>query len=234
MKFDIITLFPEVIEKYCSVSVLKKAQERRLVIIKAHQLRDFAVDKRKTVDDAPYGGGAGMVIMAPPIIKAVGAIKSRSQKTKIAILSAKGKQFTQKTAYNWARHYKHFILITGRYEGIDERARKILKADEICIGPYVLTDGDVAAMAVISAIARLAPGVIKTESLQEESYAKEIGVKKRDLRTPFKSCGSDSNLEYPQYTRPEAIEHKGKKYRVPGVLLQGNHKKIREWRQKNK
>ena len=216
MIFEIISIFPKIFDSYLNESILKRAKEKKLIKIQIRNTRDFTEDKHKTVDDKPYGGGAGMVIRAEPVLRAVSALKIKNKKSKfkIIILSAKGKQFNQKLAQKWAE-LDQLILISGRYEGIDERVRVALKAEEISIGPYVLTDGDVAAMAIISAIVRLIPGVIKFESLKEESYLKK-------------------ELEYPHYTRPEILTYKGKKYRVPKVLLSGHHKKIEEWRKKHR
>ncbi len=160
-----------------------------------------------------------MVMKAEPILRAVEKIsKSSRAHRKVFILSAKGKPFTQKLASQCAKNFDHIILISGRYEGIDERVKTILKAEEISIGPYVLTDGDVGAMVIVSAVTRLLPGVIRLESLREESHGNKVLEKEQTL------------LEYPHYTRPEVISWKGKKYRVPKVLLTGNHKKINEWR----
>lgn len=226
MRFDIITIFPDIFSSYFGESILKRAQERELVSVHAHNLRDFAHDKHKTLDDKPYGGGAGMVLKVEPIIEAVEAIlkrKKKNEKVKIIILSAKGKQFTQKMAYGWAKKYGRLVMISGRYEGIDERVKKILKAEEISIGPYVLTDGDAAAMVVVSAVARLVPGVIAFESLEEESH-RDIPLKKEGKK------GNAHGLEYPHYTRPEVLEYKKKKYRVPKALLSGSHKNIALWR----
>lgn len=226
MRFDIITIFPEIFDSYFNESILKRAQERGLIKIKIHNLRDFTKDKYRKVDDKPYGGGAGMVLMAEPILRAVAAVQKniKNKKAKIIVFSAKGKQFTQKIAQTLARQHNPIIFITGRYEGIDERVKTALKAEEISIGQYVLTDGDVAAMAVVSAISRLLPGVIRMESLEEESYWGSL------LRVEEKSGGK--TVEYPHYTRPEIIEYQKKKYRVPKILLTGNHKKIQEWRRK--
>lgn len=216
MRFDIITIFPKIFDSYFNESILKRAVKKDLIKINIHNLRDFAKDKHKKVDDKLYGGGAGMVLMAEPILRAVTAVKKtiKNKKIKIIVFSAKGKQFNQKIAQTLARQGDPIIFVTGRYEGIDERVKTALKAEEISIGQYVLTDGDVAAMAVISAISRLLPGVIKMESLEEESYR------------------SEKSVEYPHYTRPEIIEYQKKKYRVPKILLTGNHKKIQEWRRK--
>lgn len=229
--FHIITIFPEVFDSYLKTSILGRAQKDKLIEINFVNLRHFATDKRKTVDDRPYGGGAGMVLMAEPILRAYSAIqKSRKSKkklkTKIIVFSAKGKEFNQKMAYEWVRKYNEFIFIAGRYEGIDERVRLALKAEEISIGRYVLTDGDIAAMVVISAMTRLIPGVIKSESLKEESHWNLLNNQKEKEM-------SGRGLEYPHYTRPEVLVFKGKKYRTPKVLLSGDHQQIKVWRLKH-
>ena len=223
--FHIFTLFPEVFEKYFNVSVFKRAIKKKIISVKTHDIRDFSKDKHKTVDDSPYGGGAGMVLMAEPVIKAVSEVfkNKNRRKIKIVILSAKGKQFDQKTAYSWSRRFDEIFLVCGRYEGIDERVRLALRAEEISVGPYVLTDGDSAATVLVSAISRLAPGFIKTESLKEESHWGKI-IKNEKAGV----------LEYPHYTRPDIFEHKGRKFRVPKILLSGNHKKIQDWRFKKR
>lgn len=213
ISFDIITIFPKIFDSYFNESILKRAQGGLFLNIKIHNARNFSKDKHKTTDDKPYGGGAGMVMMAEPILRAFDSI-SKKKKHITIVFSAKGKQFDQKLARNLSK-YDQIILISSRYEGIDERVRLTLRAKEISMGPYVLTDGDVAAMAFVSAVSRLVPGVIRGESLKEES---EINGK---------------GLEYPHYTRPEVFTYKGKKYRVPKVLLSGNHKKIKEWREKH-
>ena len=226
--FDIITLFPELFDAYMNASILKRARELGFIEMATRNPRDFATGRHRKVDDTPYGGGAGMVLMAEPILKAVRAAERDRQhrvpktKTKIIILSAKGKQFNQKIAYAWAKQYRRIVFVSGRYEGIDERVRIALKAEEISLGPYVLTDGDVAAMAIISAVARLIPGVIKPESLTDESH--------RDLFVRQETAGRGKGLEYPHYTRPEVFTWGRKTYRVPKVLLSGDHKKIEEWR----
>ena len=237
MTFHIITLFPDIFSSYLNESILGRAIKDKKIKVNYYNIRDF-VRPTKTqsknkkpylrVDDKPYGGGAGMVLQAEPILKAVEAAKKKIKgKAKVVLFSAKGKQFDQKAAYDYSKKYKDIILITGRYEGIDERVADILKAEEISIGPYVLTDGDIAASVVVSAISRLIPGVIRLESLQEESHWNLILKKEKD-----KTLG-ENGLEYPHYTRPEVFEWKGKKYKVPKVLLSGNHKLIDEWR-KNK
>lgn len=212
MTFHIITIFPESIKSYFDSSILKRAQKKKLIKIKFYNPRDYTKDRHRTVDDKPYSGNPGMVMKVEPIIKAVNDTKCKKQDTKIIILSATGKQFDQKMARDWAKKYKNIILISGHYEGIDERVKKILKAQEISVGPYVLTGGELAAGIIIDAVSRHIPGVLsKKESLEEN---RGIGI--------------------PVYTRPEVFEHKGKKYRVPKVLLSGHHKKIEEWKKKHR
>ena len=225
MRFDIITIFPKIFDSYFNESIIKRAQKKRKIKINVVNLRNFATDKHKTVDEKPYGGGAGVVLMTEPLIKAVDYVKKsgKNKKIKIVVLSVKGKQFNQKTAYNWAKKYDRIIFITGRYEGIDERVKTILKADEISIGPYITMDGDVAVMVIISALTRLIPNVINWNSLKDESFLRKIIS--REAKT--------GELEYPHYTRPEVIKYKNKKYFVPKILLSGNHKKIEEWRKKH-
>lgn len=233
MRFDIVTIFPEIFDSYFNESIIKRAQKKEKIKIKIWNLRDFSkVAPRKTrgdlpprrqIDDKPYGGGAGMVLMAEPILRAVQKVRS-NKKTKIIVFSAKGKQFDQKMAYNWSKKYKNFIFVTGRYEGIDERVSKILRAEEVSIGPYITTDGDVATMVVVSALTRLVPNVINWTSLEDESFLR------KNIQKEFKT----GELEYPHYTRPEILKYRGKIYKVPEVLLSGNHKKIEEWRAKHR
>ena len=222
MRFDIITLFPENYTSYLQTSIIGRAKQRKIIRVYLHQLRRYASDKHRTVDDKPYGGGAGMILKAEPIIKAVDDIKRRSRhfanQRRLILFSAKGKPFTQTVAQRWARNIKQLIMICGRYEGVDERVKTILHCEEISLGPYVLTDGDIAALAVISTVSRLLPGVIREESHKDESFYSASPTKKSCL------------LEYPQYTRPVVIKYKGKNYRVPPVLLSGNHQLIEKWR----
>ncbi|MDO8469852.1 MAG: tRNA (guanosine(37)-N1)-methyltransferase TrmD [bacterium] len=238
LTFHIITLFPEAIETYFRSSILGRAAKRKILAFDLVNLRPFGIGKHRTVDDRPFGGGAGMVLMAEPICKAVESVRQKIKdkrkgkkeipnKTKIVLFSAKGKQFNQKLAYQWANRYDHLVLIAGRYEGVDERVRKILKAEEVSIGPYVLTDGDVAAMAVASAVGRLVPGAIRLESLAEETHWNLL-LKQKAAASEGPPTGG--GLEYPHYTRPETFRHKGKSYRIPAVLRTGDHKKIAEWR----
>jgi tRNA (guanine37-N1)-methyltransferase len=206
MKFDIITIFPEIFNSYFNESIIKRAQEKKLVKIKVHNLRDFTNDKRNSVDDKPYGGGPGMVMMVEPILKAVKKIKKG--KTKTILFSTRGKKFDQKMAKKFSK-LDNLIMICGRYEGVDERVAKYIADEEVSIGDYVLTGGEIPAMIVVDAVSRFIPGVLgKHESLEE--------IK-----------GS-----YPTYTRPESILINKKKRKVPEVLLSGNHKKIEEWRRK--
>ncbi len=215
MVFYIITIFPEIFDSYFNESILKRAQKKGIVKIKIHNLRKWTTDKHKTVDDAPYGGGAGMVMKVGPVYRAIKDIKSAigNRQSKIVLLSAKGKKWNQQMAKIYSK-LDEVILICGRYEGVDERVKKFVD-EEISIGDYVLTGGEVPAMAVIDSITRLLPDVLgNVESAQDESHS------------------SPGVLEYPHYTRPETFEAKDKKLKVPKVLLSGNHKKIKEWREK--
>ncbi len=214
MAFHILTIFPDIFSSYFNESILKRAQKSKLIKIKIHNIRDFAKDKHRTTDDRPFGGGPGMVMKIEPIIRAVGSIfnfknKISNLKTKIIILSPSGKQFDQKIAREWSKKYEDIVLICGHYEGIDDRVKKILRAEEISVGPYILSGGELAAMVVVDAVSRHIPGVLgKSESLEEKK-------------------GS-----YPVYTRPDIFTYKNKKYSVPQVLLSGNHERISEWRNK--
>ena len=225
--FHVITLFPEVLEPYFRASILGRAGERGLLKFDLVDLRQFGNGRHKKVDDRPFGGGAGMVLMSEPILRAFDSVKKKgdSKRTKVVVFSAKGKDFNQKMAYDWSKRYDDIVIIAGRYEGIDERVRKALKAEEVSIGHYVLTDGDVAAMVVASAVGRLVPGAINFESLKEESHWNLLLKKEKNVP-------ASDGLEYPHYTRPETLVYKKKKYRVPKVLLSGDHAAIRRWRGK--
>lgn len=232
MKFDILTLFPNIFDSYFGESILGRAKKKKQITIKTHQIRKYGLGKHKQVDDKPYGGGAGMVMMAEPILKSLKSLKitpAQKKKTKVVIFAAKGKQFNQKMAADWAKKYERIVFINGRYEGIDERVKTITKAEEISIGPYVMTDGDVASMVVVSAVSRLLPGVISLGSLEEESHWNRL-LKDEPRNTTKKQEVDTNSLEYPHYTRPEVLAYEGKKYRVPKVLMSGDHKKITEWR----
>lgn len=213
MKFDIITIFPNIFQSYFSESILKRAQEKGAVEIAVHNLRDYATDKHKTVDDTPYGGGAGMVMKVEPFYKAVEDVKEKTniKNRRIILFSAKGKRFTQADAKRLMQ-YDQLILLCGRYEGVDERVAEHVADEEISIGEFVLTGGELPAMIVTDAVARLLPGVLGNEmSAQTESHSEE------------------GYLEYPQYTKPEIFFD----WQVPSVLLGGHHKEIENWRKEN-
>lgn len=221
MIVDILSIFPNTFSCYFDESILKRAQKKKLLHIKVHDLRRWSTDAHRTVDDRPYGGGPGMVMKVEPFYRAVAALKrkAKSEKSKtsvrVILTSAKGKQFTQADARRLAK-YKNIIILCGRYEGVDERVAKHLANEELSIGPYVLTGGELPAMVVVDAIARHIPGVLgRAESLEEKRHA------------------PSSSLGYPQYTRPEVFSSKkGAAWRVPKILLSGDHKKIQEWRSK--
>lgn len=210
MRIDIITIFPSLFDSFLSESLIKKACDKKIISFHVHNLRDFTSDKHRTVDDRPYGGGAGMLLKIEPLVKAIRSIR-KTQKSRIILLSPAGTQFTQKKAAIFTKKYNHLIFICGRYEGFDARIKQYVD-EELSIGPYVLNGGEVAAMAVAEAVFRLLPGALgNKESLTEESHSKE------------------GYGEYPQYTRPEIFQKKS----VPKILLSGDHKKIQEWRKKN-
>lgn len=207
MRFEIFTIFPGIFEGPLNESILKRARERELIEVALHDIRDWTADRHRSVDDAPYGGGAGMVMMAPPIVSAVrDVLGSALPATEIVILSASGDRFDQRIAGELAR-CPRLALICGRYEGIDERVRVLLNARELSIGDYVLTGGELGAAVIVDAVARLIPGVIEAESLADESHAAGL-------------------LEYPQYTRPPEFEG----LIVPDILLSGHHARVEEWR----
>lgn len=218
MIFHIITIFPEIFSSYFNESILKRAQKKGIIKIKIYNLRKWTTDKHKTVDDTPYGGGAGMIMKVDPIYNALRVLKKKKlfkySQQKVILLSAKGKIWNQQVAKKHTR-IDEIILICGRYEGVDERITEFID-EEISVGNYILTGGEIPAMAIIDSITRLLPGSLgNSESIKNESYSKP------DI------------LKYPQYTRPEIFRAGNKKYRVPKVLLSGNHKKIKEWRMKN-
>lgn len=205
-KFDVITIFPEMIDSYANESILGRAQKGKLIEVKAHDLRAYTEDKHHKVDDTPYGGGPGMLMKVEPIEKALKKIKKKGGY--VIMTAASGKTFSQADARRLAQ-YGQLVFICGRYEGIDHRVEQYLVDESLSIGNYVLTGGELPALVMIDAIARMVPGVLGSkESLEQESHDEE-GV-----------------LEYPQYTKPEVY----KKWSVPEVLLSGDHKKIAEWR----
>ena len=241
IKFDVITILPEIFNSYLSESLIARAQKKKLIKVNIHNLRDWASDKHKTVDDKPFGGGLGMVMKVEPIYKAVTALKSKAQnpksksnpkpkiqKSKTILFTPRGKKFNQKIAYQLSK-LDQLIFICGRYEGVDERVAKHIADIELSVGDYVLMGGELPAMAVIETVSRLVPGVIGKEQLLKERITKEKGF-----------------IEYSQYTRPEIFlplrllkgsgseSKRGTKWKVPKVLLSGNHKKIEEWRKKHR
>jgi tRNA (guanine37-N1)-methyltransferase len=218
-RFDVITIFPNSLDSYFGTSILKRAQEKKLIKITTHDLRKWTKDKHRKVDDKLYGGGVGMVMKVEPIYKAIKALKvlpSKSaarKKTRVVLLAANGKQFTQKEAKRLAK-YERLVFICGRYEGVDARAEEFID-EKISVGPYVVTGGELPAAIVIDAVSRLVPGVVgKEESVEHESFSDGV------------------SLEHPHYTRPEVFTAGGKRYRVPKVLLGGDHRKIAAWRAK--
>jgi tRNA (guanine37-N1)-methyltransferase len=216
MKFHFLTIFPEMIQGYLNEAMLKRAAEKKLASFDVKNIREFSKDKHRKTDERPYGGGPGMVMTAEPILNAFAKLKmKKGSKTKVVMLSPSGKIFTNTVAAKFAKSYTDVVFICGRYEGVDDRVRKILKADEYSIGDFVLTGGELPALVMTDAIVRQIPGVLgKGESLEE------------------------SRVASPRvYTRPEILvwpKKAGKKHKVPPVLTQGDHKKIDEWRQKQR
>ena len=218
IRFSILTLFPEAIRPYLDSSMLWKAQKDKKIKVNLVNPRDFTSDKHHRADDRPYGGGPGMVMKAEPILGAISKLKVRNSKqkgfeirnSKFVLTSPRGKEFTNKLAAQWAKKYQNIVLIAGHYEGIDARVKKILQAEEISVGPYTLTGGELPALVIVDAVTRRLPGVLgKSESLEELRVASgEV------------------------YTRPETLKFKGKSYRVPKILLSGHHKNIKIWRAK--
>jgi tRNA (guanine37-N1)-methyltransferase len=209
MKIDVLTLFPEMFAGVFGNSILKKAAERQAVQYNVVNFREFSDNKHQTVDDYPYGGGAGMVLKPQPIFDAVDNLKSNESKSRIILLCPQGERFNQKKAEELAGE-DHLIFICGHYEGYDERIREFLITDEISIGDYVLTGGELGAMVVIDSVVRLLPDVLgNEESHQKDSFSTGL-------------------LEHPHFTRP--ADFRGMK--VPDILLSGNHKNIEEWRVK--
>jgi len=218
IKFDIVTIFPDIFNSYLSESLISRAQKKKLIKINIHNLRKWAKDKHKTVDDKPFGGGLGMVLKVEPIYRAVTALKSQIpnpksqiQKSKIIIFTPRGRKFNQKIAYQFSK-LDRMIMICGRYEGVDERVAKHIADIELSIGDYDLMGGELPAMIVIETVSRLIPGVLGKKELLKERITKEKGF-----------------IEYAQYTRPEIFN----KWKAPKVLLSGDHKKIEAWRKEH-
>jgi len=210
IRFDVITIFPEIFKGFVSESLLARGQKKKTIKINLHNLRKWTKDKHKTVDDSPYGGGPGMVLKVEPIFKAIKSLrpKIKSKKIKTILFSPRGKKFNQEMAKKWAK-LDQLIFICGRYEGVDERVADYVADEVISVGDYVLNGGEVAAMAVVESVSRMIPGFIaKKESAQK--------------------------ADHPQYTRPEVFEVKSKFWKVPKILLSGDHKKIKAWREKHK
>ncbi len=211
MKINILTLFPEMFAGPFSSSIVKRARERGLIELNLVNIRDFSANKHHTVDDTPYGGGAGMVMGPEAIFKAVEHVRGQAGRAscRVALMCPQGRSFSQALAWDLAAE-KELVIICGHYEGVDERVREMLVTDEISIGDYILTGGELPAMVVVDAVARLIPGVLgEADSVEEESF--NAGL-----------------LEYPHYTRPK--EYRG--LSVPDVLLSGHHEEIRKWRRK--
>ena len=212
MKFHFLTIFPNLIEPYLGESILKRAAQKKLLRFEVRNIREHTKDKHRKTDDRPYGGGPGMVMTAQPILSAYAKLRMKGKKVKVIQLSPSGKLFTNETAKKFAKQYSDVVFVCGRYEGVDDRVRKILKADEYSIGGYTLTGGELPALVMTDAIARQIPGVLGAGESVEESRIASPRV----------------------YTRPETLVWKGKKHRVPKVLLQGDHKKIDAWRTQQK
>jgi len=219
LTFDIITIFPGIFNGFLSESLILRAQKKKLIKIRIHNLRKWAKDRHKTVDDRPFGGGLGMVLKVEPIFKAIKSIyRSRTpiDKKKVILFTPRGKKFNQKTAYRLSK-LNQIIMICGRYEGVDERVARHIADMELSIGDYDLMGGDLPSQVLMETVTRLIPGAIGKPALLKERITKEKGF-----------------IEYPQYTRPEVFEpKKGIRWKVPKVLLSGHHKKIEEWRKKH-
>lgn len=218
MTFDIITIFPRILDSYIIESILGRAEKKGLIKINFHDLRDYTTDKHRSVDDTPYGGGPGMVMMVEPIWKALKSLKTYDLrlKSKTILLSPRGARFTQKKAEELSK-FDRLILIAGRYEGVDERVNGFVD-EQISIGDFVLSGGELPAMIIVESVARLLPGILGTdESIIDESFSE------------------GSLVEYPHYTRPEIFKtDDGGELKVPEILLSGNHAQIAKWRKENR
>jgi tRNA (guanine37-N1)-methyltransferase len=238
MKFSIVTIFPNIFKSFSEEALISRAIKKRIISLDLFNLRDWTKDAHKTVDGRPYGGGVGMVMRADIIAKAIKSLKlkvkshrsrtsslrgKKKEKVRVIVFSAKGKKFTQTDAKRLAK-FDQLIMICGRYEGIDERVIQYLTDEEISIGDYVLFGGEVPAMVVVEAVSRMIPGTVgKQKSVEDESFSNLKGIDRQE---------AEGVLEYPHYTRPEAIKIAGKNRLVPKVLLAGDHKKVDDWRKK--
>ncbi|MCK5139285.1 MAG: tRNA (guanosine(37)-N1)-methyltransferase TrmD [Thermodesulfovibrionia bacterium] len=210
MKCDVLTLFPDIINTYLRESILKRAQEKMLIEVTPYNIRNFTTDKHHTVDDYSFGGGPGMVLKPEPIFRAIDFLKKDNVPRRVVLLSPQGKPFNQLIAKEYSREKRRLVFICGRYEGIDERVRLALIDEEISIGDYIMTGGELAALVIIDASTRLIPGALGDEkSVEEESFSWGL-------------------LDYPHFTRPREFQGLS----VPDVLISGNHKEILRWRRK--
>ena len=222
MNFHIVTIFPEVFKQYFQVGIMGRAQKDEKIKVDVYNLRDYSQNKHHKVDDTPYGGGPGMVMAVQPIVDCVDDVKNKIEEEdsqisvgdiRVVLLSAKGEMFNQKKAIQYKK-FKHLILICGRYEGVDERIAECVVDEEISTGEYILSGGEIPAMTVVDTVSRLVPGVLGNEkSLESESYSV-----------------NGFQADFPVYTKPE----KFKKWKVPEVLLSGDHRKIKKWREKKR
>ncbi len=209
MRCDILTLFPGMVSSVLGESILKRAQAKGLLNVRVINIRDFTFDKHHTADDYPYGGGAGMVLKAEPVLKAIDFIREGDDNLRILMMSPQGKRYDQGMASELSTEDRRIVFICGHYEGIDERVRTYLSPEEVSIGDYVLTGGELAALVIIDSMVRLVPGVLgDSASVEDESF--------------------NQLLDYPHYTRPARLREMD----VPSVLLSGNHKVIRQWRRR--
>jgi tRNA (guanine37-N1)-methyltransferase len=207
MRFDVLTLFPEMFDGPLTESIVKRALESGLIDIHLHNIRDWAFDKHHVTDDTPYGGGGGMVMKPEPIVRGVEAVRGDETDTPVILMTPQGRVFNQKIAEELAQHPR-LVLVCGRYEGVDERVRQLVITDEISIGDFVLTGGELAAMVIIDAVSRLVPGVLGARwGAEDDSHATGL-------------------LEYPQYTRPAEFRGLG----IPPVLTSGHHAEVEKWR----
>jgi len=210
VRFDILTLFPDALTSYLDASILARARKTKKIDVRLHHFREYARDKHRTVDDTPYGGGPGMVLKVEPIDRCLRSIRRR-KRSRTILLDPKGELFTQQDAQRYAKRYDQLVLVSGRYEGFDERVLKLV--DEQCsVGPYVLSGGELPALTILEAVTRLLPGVVgHGEGVADDTYSPDPDY-----------------VQYPQYTRPETYRD----WKVPPVLLSGDHGKIATWRKK--